>query len=304
MNLMKAPSYALSHPVVVGAALLIVVNDFALRGVAPGWLTGKLSDVGWLVVVPVLLAALLGLCGVAHRWATPLALVAAGCVYTALQVWPPFGAWFSVRHVADVGDLVALPALFGAVFAWRSPRVAPKWAALGAAPVLFGSLVADKFSFPDDATWPCGDSMVWETSEPLRLQIGWWPPVDTDAFLRGLRLVDADGVDVPLVVGIDGGVTAVCARDGLRPNTDYIWEIGPWTAKPSNEVAFEHEALPTVRFRTSDSNGKPAMNAVDCVALVRPLSEATDAACNGYGDTGDSGDSGDSGDTGDTAVTR
>jgi hypothetical protein len=85
-------------------------------------LTGKLSDVGWLVVVPVLLAGMLGLCGVAHRWARPLALVAAGGVYTALQVWPPFGAWFSVRHVADVGDLVALPAMFGAVFAWRSPR--------------------------------------------------------------------------------------------------------------------------------------------------------------------------------------
>jgi len=42
-----------AHPLALAAAALILLNDFVLRGHAPGWLTGKLSDVGWLVVAPV-----------------------------------------------------------------------------------------------------------------------------------------------------------------------------------------------------------------------------------------------------------
>ena len=51
----------LGHPIWWGALALMLVNDNLLkgRGVVPGWLTGKLSDFAFLVVAPVVCAALL-----------------------------------------------------------------------------------------------------------------------------------------------------------------------------------------------------------------------------------------------------
>jgi hypothetical protein len=51
----------LGHPVWWGALALLLVNDDLLkgRGVVPGWLTGKLSDVAFLIVAPVVFAALI-----------------------------------------------------------------------------------------------------------------------------------------------------------------------------------------------------------------------------------------------------
>ena len=46
-----------AHPIVLAAGALVVLNDYVLREVSPGWLTGKLSDAGFLVVAPVFLAA-------------------------------------------------------------------------------------------------------------------------------------------------------------------------------------------------------------------------------------------------------
>lgn len=288
---------------VIAAALLILVNDFVLRGVAstPEWLTGKLSDIGWLVVVPVLLEALFNRL-MRERTARGLAIAAAVAVYTALQLWPPLGAWLKPDHVADVGDLRVLPAVFGALFVWRTPRLSPGWAAVGAWPVLLGALLADSFWFAPEASWPCGDGMVWETAEPLRLRLDFWPPSNTDAFVRGLRLRDSKGVDVRLVVGETDDI-AVCARDGLQPNTSYTWEVGPWQDTPSNEAAWHHDALPTVTFRTSASEGIRAASGGDCAALVHELSDAGAEACDAGGDTGDTSDTTGTDDTGDTSDT-
>lgn len=37
---------SVGHPLVLAAALLILINDFVLHRFAPVWLTGKLADVG------------------------------------------------------------------------------------------------------------------------------------------------------------------------------------------------------------------------------------------------------------------
>lgn len=42
----------LLHPVTGAAWLVWVVNDHVLKGLGPGWLTGKLSDLACLMVVP------------------------------------------------------------------------------------------------------------------------------------------------------------------------------------------------------------------------------------------------------------
>jgi hypothetical protein len=46
---------ALSHPYSVAAAVTLAVNDHILKGLAPGWLTGKLSDFAGLFFFPYLL---------------------------------------------------------------------------------------------------------------------------------------------------------------------------------------------------------------------------------------------------------
>ena len=51
----------LGHPAWWGALALLLINDnlFKGRGVVPGWLTGKLSDFAFLIVAPVLFAAMI-----------------------------------------------------------------------------------------------------------------------------------------------------------------------------------------------------------------------------------------------------
>ncbi|MES2642022.1 MAG: hypothetical protein V4850_21235 [Myxococcota bacterium] len=282
-NVRSAPA----HPLVLGAAALIVVNDFVLRGHAPGWLTGKLSDAGWLVVAPVLVAALASWLGAPGRYARVLGLAIAGVTYTTLQLWAPLGAWFRADHVADAADLLVLPALLGAVLAWR--RAAPRtWAAVAALPVLAGALVATSYGVGQDASWPCGERMVWDPTDPLVTQLSsLYIPWDTDTFVRGMRLTDEHGSDIPLIVTGSSSRVFVCARDGLRGDTDYTWEIGPWDEGSGNEIPFRHAALPTVQFHTVEGDGPPAADAAACAALVPDLEETAFGRCNGgSGDTG------------------
>jgi hypothetical protein len=49
------------HPLTLVAVALLVVNDWVLKPIWPGWVTGKLSDVGGLAFAPVVLSAAIGL---------------------------------------------------------------------------------------------------------------------------------------------------------------------------------------------------------------------------------------------------
>ena len=48
---------SLLHPVTVGSFALLLVNDHWLKPYHPGWLSGKLSDVAFMVVAPLWLFA-------------------------------------------------------------------------------------------------------------------------------------------------------------------------------------------------------------------------------------------------------
>ena len=51
---------ALTHPLTIGALLTLLLNDLALKSLWPDhWVTGKLSDLAWVVFSPPLLAFLL-----------------------------------------------------------------------------------------------------------------------------------------------------------------------------------------------------------------------------------------------------
>jgi len=51
------PGDVLLHPVVLASIAVFIANDHVLKGAAPGWLTGKLSDVAGLVFFPLLVVA-------------------------------------------------------------------------------------------------------------------------------------------------------------------------------------------------------------------------------------------------------
>jgi len=148
-----APGDALLHPVALASLVCLVVNDHLLKRYAPGWVSGKLSDVAILVVGPLLLQGCAELAaargGRPWRPATRVFAMAAAVtcaayvlektvpaatevyrlVWGALR-WPLDGvaAWAQGRAwpayaqaaaVTDPTDLVALPAVAGAWWAQR-----------------------------------------------------------------------------------------------------------------------------------------------------------------------------------------
>jgi hypothetical protein len=83
------------HPVVLAAIFLLVVNDHALKVVAPGFVTGKLSDVAGLVFFPLLLVGMTELVLSRRRvWRGPstaavaAAVLATGFAFAAIKLSP------------------------------------------------------------------------------------------------------------------------------------------------------------------------------------------------------------------------
>lgn len=132
------PGGVLWHPVAIAAIVLLLVNDHWLKHLAPGPLTGKLSDFAGLVFFPLLLvaaaelaAATLGRSRPQRSLATLIAALATGIVYSAVKLMPEataayndalgVGQWLlagdlstvpvATAGVTDPSDLVALPSL-------------------------------------------------------------------------------------------------------------------------------------------------------------------------------------------------
>nr|HMN60363.1 hypothetical protein [Anaerolinea sp.] len=100
--------HVLSQPLVLLAAGLVALNDLWLKTAYPSWLTGKLSDAGVLVVLPLLLAGLLS-AGLERRRAGVLGLGLAGGAFTLLKPGPQTAPWllgrFPLRSIPDPTDL-------------------------------------------------------------------------------------------------------------------------------------------------------------------------------------------------------
>lgn len=135
------PAGELLHPVALGAVLVLVVNDWLLKGRAPPALTGKLSDIAGLLCAPLIATAALDVAlWAAARLGAPVdfslrrakVVVAAGAIglcFAAIKLSP--GAAHAVeaaagalglgwRVVPDATDLLALPAVAAAVWlGWR-----------------------------------------------------------------------------------------------------------------------------------------------------------------------------------------
>lgn len=115
---------ALTHPWSLGAVLTLLVNDHVLKGLAPGWITGKLSDFAGLFFFPFLLTLAFGLLRLPRPHVSGFAMTAVwfAAIKTNPQVADAMSSLFpwSSRIIADPTDLVALVALLPAYSLWRS----------------------------------------------------------------------------------------------------------------------------------------------------------------------------------------
>jgi len=136
------PGALMCHPIALAALALLLLNDHILKTLAPGLLTGKLSDVAGLAYFPLLLVAVVelgaGRLGRLHRNALLLAAISATAIVfacakslpTATAVynealgslqWVLSGGPITGREptptgaVTDASDLLAMPAL---LLAW------------------------------------------------------------------------------------------------------------------------------------------------------------------------------------------
>ncbi|MDH5671728.1 MAG: hypothetical protein OEZ06_06235 [Myxococcales bacterium] len=110
---------AFAHPLWWAALIGLLLNDHVLKGAGllPALLTGKLSDVLGLIVLPPLLCLAFD---ARRAWSRPAALALSGGALALVNLWPVAAAQLellyaalglSARVVCDAKDLLALPSL-------------------------------------------------------------------------------------------------------------------------------------------------------------------------------------------------
>jgi hypothetical protein len=252
-----------SHPLCLTAVGVLLVNDHLLKAAWPGVLTGKLSDVAWLVVAPVVTAALLARSGMGPLSSQRLALSGVGFVFVLLQLWPALGEAWGVlsggHHVADGADLLALPALLLARLCWTTRSSGPerRWALPVAA---LACLATDQSCFAERR--PGDGVQSWDPNEPLLLSFETDGGVRRDTVgVRGyvhLRREDS-GEPIELGLGAAGNFLLVCPLGGLEPDTRYVWTVEPHTGSNHHHYYNGHSQTGTTTFLTASSSNRRAI---------------------------------------------
>ena len=124
---------AFGDPRTVGAILMLLINDHLLKGAAPVWVTGKLSDFAGLVFFPLLVVFLISpLTSRARNPAIAWAIAITGIWFTAIKTTAAAAGlteriveWltpFTSTIVTDPTDLVALASLLITTRIWSDTR--------------------------------------------------------------------------------------------------------------------------------------------------------------------------------------
>ena len=253
---MEAIRQGPAHPIAITALVTLLLNDHVIRVHWPSVVTGKLSDVAWLVVAAVVVASLLARLGNGKDVARWGAVAGVGGVFTLLQVWAPLGdTWVALtggRHVADLEDLWCLPALLLAPLCWRGvPRPKARTALL--LPVASFACLATSYITCEPTRLPVDGELAWDPTRPLGLGLGLFgvAPHDTAGVLRAITLTTADGVAVDVVATTAGQTTWLCPIGGLLPGTDYLWTVDAMETSSPNHVAPSQAVVGTTTFRTA-----------------------------------------------------
>jgi hypothetical protein len=176
----RRSEHPLSHPAFLLALLVLGLNDHVWKGsgLLPGWLTGKLSDLGGLVVAPVLVAQLCrGPLARAKRVAPALVVLCfvlcklfPSCAHVFESATALLG-WRS-RLIADPSDLIALvvlPLTLLLLRAGAEPSVPLRWRERI---VLVSSLILCAATSPAPS-YPWGPFLVNHSGEAVTLQARW-----------------------------------------------------------------------------------------------------------------------------------
>ncbi len=155
---------ALTHPATVAALGVLLLNDLLFKALWPdAWVTGKLSDLAWLIFALPLLAFLLSFAARGNLHAQRLAFLAAyvglPILYAAFNTFDPVHDWI-MRGIAlaggaagsprDATDSLVIPLAWGAaLWVWR--REVP---AAGAMRLRWAVLVAGVAALASVASTP------------------------------------------------------------------------------------------------------------------------------------------------------
>ena len=221
----------LGHPAWWGALALLLINDNLLkgRGVVPGWLTGKLSDFAFLIVAPVLFAAIIPRRVPGRRTfavASVVALYVAADLSRAVSdavVAAAARVGLHWRLWPDPTDLLALAVLPATVWLLRRPpKPAPTarspagWACSASGPgIVLGALACLATSAPP--TYPHNPFLFNRTTTATDVRITWvLRKVDcnTTPDVLGAMLGPSD-LDDPRALTLQTG--DVAALDGVPP---------------------------------------------------------------------------------------
>ena len=168
-NFRRRCASALTHPVTVAAVVVLLLNDGLFKSLWPdSWVTGKLSDLAWVVFASPLLAFVLSLFLSRRpftRWATIIvAFVGLPALYAAFNTFEPVHdrilwglslvAGGTAGSPLDPTDSLVIPVGLGiAVWVWRRRPVGPDRlrvrVALLAAGVATFATVATSYPPPD-----------------------------------------------------------------------------------------------------------------------------------------------------------
>ena len=143
----RHPGAALLSPAALGSAALIIANDLWLKRQHPGLVSGKLSDLGLCIFLPLFLAAVIE--WTLHVLGRRVAVNVSACIlaasyFAAVKVFPAATRahveWLSLlvprwhfRAVTDPTDLVCLPAI---AVAWWTMKRSPSGSQSDDAPSL------------------------------------------------------------------------------------------------------------------------------------------------------------------------
>jgi hypothetical protein len=171
----------LVQPVSWIAISLILFNALFLQVFYPSWLSGKLADLGWMIVLPLVVSCLLSLIPLFRktRLIPILAALLTGLVFTLLKVSPQFNhlarqsftAMFGwpLKLALDPSDLLVLPALLIPVLLSRQEHAPSKPAWRYAAIGLVGLALLADAPLPKDRMLTClavdGTSVVLFSAE-------------------------------------------------------------------------------------------------------------------------------------------
>jgi hypothetical protein len=122
----------LAHPGFILALGIILLNALVLQPLSPSWLTGKVADLAWMVVLPVAVASLLSLIWQKQEKMTFwIASVAISLVFILVKTLPEvnffvralFHGLFNLplKLALDPSDLIGLVGVILAAWIWNHP---------------------------------------------------------------------------------------------------------------------------------------------------------------------------------------